>query len=289
MKPKRSSKAARTTTSELALVAEIASACRKAAPDAETFSFILGRLKKLVAFDAATVFLFDRDSKQLKETASLGHRVVALDFFNIDGGQGLTGWTAHSGKPTVLSDRTGRRDFNPDTDLASFLSVPLTVSDEVIGVINLGSNTPGAFGAEQADVMMTVANHIGLSLEKLAYQKKFEDLTRRTAKIIVCPDGAETITLPRQQILDLSKTIAVINHDINNSLSVLLGNLQCMLMEATTFEQKTLSRIKRMENATNKLRAINEKILELYNDIRSTAEDAGQDEPRDKEMAVRNV
>ncbi len=289
MKTKRPPKTARTKHSELGIVAEIAAACRKALPEAEIYRFILTKLKKMVAFDAGTVFVFDRETKALIETASLGPRVVALDFFSIDGGQGLTGWTAHSKKPTLLSDRSGRKDFDPDADFASFLSVPLTASDEIIGVINLGSNTPGGFSQEHADMLMTVADHIGLSLEKLAYQRKFEDLCRRTEKILINQGDMETRSVPKERLIEISETIAVINHDINNSLSVLLGNLQCMLLEKTTMDQKTLSRIKRMENATTKLRTANEKILKLYADLRAMSDETVPDEPGNNKTVVTNV
>ena len=257
-KPKSKDKLSKVLTAVL----EIVDLCRQGQPAADTYVDVLRWLGKLTSFDAATVYLFESSGGRLLEAASVGGTVEVLDFLKIENGEGLAGWTADSKKPILLADRTRHHDFDPDIDFASFLSMPLMVEEEVIGVINFGSRTTGAFSSDDVQLLSLVSAQVALCFEKLQYQKKYDttkdqldDLEAKLKHLQQQPTGLDPA--------ELKEKVGRINHDINNSLAILLGNVQCMLMQKTVVDQGTLSRLKRMERALMKINEANHTILQL--------------------------
>ena len=177
MKQKTKPKSKDRLSKVLTAVLEIADLCRQGRPTADIYVDVLRWLGKLTAFDAATVYLFDSPGGRLQEAASVGGTVEVLDFLNIEHGEGLAGWTADSRKPILLADRSRHHEFDPDKDFASFLSVPLIVDEEVIGVMNFGSRTAGAFGPDDVQLLSLVSAQVAIGFEKLQYQKKVDTVS----------------------------------------------------------------------------------------------------------------
>jgi signal transduction histidine kinase len=67
----------------------------------------------------------------------------------------------------------------------------------------------------------------------------------------------------RNEPENIRDLVSRVNHDINNALAILVGNVQCMLMQKQVIDQNTVSRLKRMERALEKISEANHKILEL--------------------------
>ncbi|UCG61699.1 MAG: GAF domain-containing protein [Candidatus Zixiibacteriota bacterium] len=254
----------------LSTINKIVDLCRRGEPSDVTFLKALEALKKLVAFDAATIYLCDPGSGQLRQVASIEGPVEILEFLSIEQGEGITGWTADAGKPVLLADRSRHHDFDPDTDYASFMSVPLMSAGKTVGVLNLGSKTPEAFSNDEVELVTLVAAQVAMSFENVLYEKRLTELKAdldRMQKQLRASDTRPPAGILVSEIKDL---VARINHDINNSLAILIGNLQCMLMEKTVADQKTLSRLRRMERALMKVNDANHRLLEL---IRMTSQD----------------
>jgi signal transduction protein with GAF and PtsI domain len=160
--------------------AEIIDLCRKKGPAEEIYRKALGKMKKLISFDSATVFVADTADGKLREAVTVGERVDILDFLSMGQGDGLAGWTAESGKPMVLSDRTNHHDFDPENDFASFMSVPLAVAGKITAVINFGSREARTYSAEDADVMACLGNQIALAFENIELEKEVSSWRRRS-------------------------------------------------------------------------------------------------------------
>lgn len=245
------------------VVSGIAEICLQHRSADEAYQQLLGKLKELINFDAATVFVATGDDAKLHQAASVGGVVEVLDFLSLERGDGLSGWTADSGRPIVLSDRSVHRDFDPAADYASFMSIPLVVNKDVVGVINFGSKKPGTYSSTDAELASLVVSQIVLALETLELRRQKKELERLLSELrSQLKEREPEANLPGRPE-NIREFIGRINHDINNSLAILVGNVQCMQMEKDIVNQKTLSRLKRMERALLKVNEANHKMLQL--------------------------
>ncbi len=88
-------------------------------------------------------------------------------------GKGLTSHVLRSGQallgtPEVLEEFRRRGDVHTvGTPSVSWLGVPLTVGDRVIGVLAVQTFTPGArYGERERDVLLFVSRQVGLAIER---------------------------------------------------------------------------------------------------------------------------
>ena len=73
-------------------------------------------------------------------------------------GEGVTGWVAQTGKPARVGDVTlDKRYVSVRRGVRSELAVPLEVQGEVRGVINVDSERPDAFSADDQELLQELA------------------------------------------------------------------------------------------------------------------------------------
>jgi signal transduction histidine kinase len=73
-------------------------------------------------------------------------------------GQGITGWVARTGKPARVGDvRDDPRYVAARLRVRSELAVPLEVEGEVRGILNVDSNRPNAFSADDQELLQELA------------------------------------------------------------------------------------------------------------------------------------
>jgi CheY-like chemotaxis protein len=81
---------------------------------------------------------------------------------------GICGYVAATGRSYVCSDvRSDRRYLPGLTNARSSLTVPLRFHDRVIGVLNVESDQPGAFGEEDRQFAEIFAHYVALALNIL--------------------------------------------------------------------------------------------------------------------------
>lgn len=147
----------------LAALAEIVTLVRESADPAAALSGALDRLAEAVAFENATFFLIDEAHGALVPVATRGEPIDLIPDVQFDLGQGLSSWVARSGRPVLLSDLRGDGRDGPPRP-GSFLSVPLVVQREAIGVLNAGSERPGAFTEADRDLFVAAGAALAASL-----------------------------------------------------------------------------------------------------------------------------
>ena len=250
-------------------VSELAQSVARMATENEhrsDISFLfLKKLKQVIDFDAATIYQYSEITRELEKVASVGSDVELLESLALDMGTGLSAWTADSNEPILIADRTKKRRFNPEEDYACFLSAPLVTNDELLGVLNFGSHTPNKFDDTDI-VVLKLVSAIYLPIKKLEQQKKYQKELEQSLDIF-----RDEITSISKKSIDINtvekiaKDTSAIIHGINNSLSIVLGNIQCILLSKDNFNQKTMARIKRIEEAAKRITESNQQILKLHN------------------------
>lgn len=248
-------------------IISIAASCRKPMLEKDNLIEVLQLIRGLVSFDAATLYLLDHEKDRLKETISIGGRVELLSFLTVGIGDGLSGWTAHRRKPVLLSERSSISSFRPDNGFATFLSLPLMAAENVIGVLNLGCTRPRAINDNEVKLLSLVADQMALSIEREHYRKQVASITGSLQQTRLQLRQASRGQRLEDHLNEVARLAARINNGINNALSVIVGNIQCLLCEKAPINQKTMSRLKRMESASMQVSTMNRKVLELYTQL----------------------
>lgn len=200
---------------------------------------------------------------RLKKVCEIGGCVDALPFLSIGKGEGLSGWAIHNRKPILLSDRS-RADSNFHDHYCTFLSLPLLAGKDVVGVLNLGDEKPHAIEKELLGSLMVAADFLALIIERtsLAYQLTLSSDREESCRIEVA--RLRELSLTQSQRSVLADLVVDINCKINNPLSVITGNVQCLVAEGAAINQKTLSRLKRIEQSAIQISSVNRKLLKMY-------------------------
>lgn len=255
--------------SELDPAAAIQQFCFRKAVDKTVLMALLMLVRNAVRFDSATLYLIDT-AGNWEELVSTGRPVEPLDFLPLGSGSGLSGWVAYSGRPVLLKDRTRSRHFSPETDLASFLSIPIPQTEQPIGVLNLGGEKPGLFNERHLEILEPVAAVLAPVLERAACGKLLDETTHRLTVALDKLEQAES-RLAAGGAGALAGAMISHVHEINEQLSIIIGNIDCLLVEPLQGNQGALTRLRRAEEAAVKLRACGRKLLRLTQPRNQTA------------------
>jgi hypothetical protein len=229
----------------------------------EDYAPLISWLKKQYDCDAASVYLLSAKS-EMKEVATFGDGVELVSFVSIGQGGGLSGYAAEHQEPILLTNRSPKRSFDPDTHCATFVSMPLPGFKKTIGAINLGWYPENAIDRETVDSFQDIAPFIGMALETRRAAYLVQKLTHKSNVAQTKSDNLAGLLDLSRKAGAISETASSINHQINNPLAVILGNIQCLLLEKPADNQKSLSRLRRIEKAALKISRVNQELTEIH-------------------------
>jgi diguanylate cyclase (GGDEF)-like protein len=156
--------------SEYDIVTEMGAVLRAELAPSEAVAQLLKLLADLVPFDRAAVYLHDPVLGRLEPFAVLGEPVDLIEGVAFDLGTGFSAWVAKRKKATLLTDlqRPPREGERP---LRCFLSAPVIVHGDLVGVLNLGQSEPRAFDDEHVRMATTVAAILGATLTRATAER----------------------------------------------------------------------------------------------------------------------
>jgi len=107
------------------------------------------------------VLLPDETSGDLVVRAVAGYPQEVVGF-RVPRGQGVTGWAFRTGQMQVVDDcsQDARYISVPTGANASEVAIPLVAQEQVIGVLDVGSNTVAAFSEDDLQLLVAVAGHV---------------------------------------------------------------------------------------------------------------------------------
>ena len=179
----------------------------------QALQLILQEAVRLMRASSGSVALINPNNSLLEINASTGLPPHAADV-KLRVGQGITGWVARQGKPARVGDvRHDPRYIMLRPGVRSELAVPLEVTGEVRGVLNVDSDRENAFS--QAD------------------QELLEELSVQAAKVIQNTWLFEQSRLKAR----LLETLVSVSQTINSTLNLdealpVITREACTLMEA---------------------------------------------------------
>ena len=143
--------------------------------EVQDLATLLNTVAKLVTdqfgFYHTGIFLINEteDHVMLQAASSEGgERMIARGHSLSVGTQGIVGYVAAQKKPRIALDVGDDAVFfnNPDLPMTrSEVALPLLVRNKVLGVLDIQSDKPQAFGTEDIDVLQTLSDQIAVAIE----------------------------------------------------------------------------------------------------------------------------
>jgi signal transduction histidine kinase len=247
----------------LEMMRELTSLARGQDDPCQIAAGILGSLRSWVGCDAATLFVINESTAQLEEAASIGERIDTLGFLAIGHGQGLAGWTSQANRPVLLSDRSGTIGFNPERDFGTFASLPLPSTLGALGALNLGWRKAQACDEPTFELLLVLADQVGLIVECSLCRQRQSSVQVRMAQVLRDREAQIPSEEFGRRLVTAREYASTLKFQINDPLSIIVGNAQCLLAEESILSQKHVSRLRRIEEAALRISSLNEQLREL--------------------------
>jgi len=131
----------------------------------EIYENILHHIKKTVDFNSASLMVMTEKKKKLKTVAQYNDGCNLIKGIHFKMGSGLSAWLAQKKKIICLPNihRGARHMHNP---IRSYISVPICLKDQLIGMLNLAHVNPNAFGDKEVRTL----KHLTQSLASQIYE-----------------------------------------------------------------------------------------------------------------------
>jgi serine phosphatase RsbU (regulator of sigma subunit)/putative methionine-R-sulfoxide reductase with GAF domain len=131
------------------------------------FAEVVQLIAETFEYDHVGIFTIDRDSGEVTFRASTDPAIQEHGL-DVSKGAGIIGWVAQFGEPVLANDVTKEPRFDFEDLLASTraeLAVPLKVEERIVGVLDVQSNEPDAFGRDDLFVLQTLADQVAIAVE----------------------------------------------------------------------------------------------------------------------------
>lgn len=206
----------------------------------EIQTLILDQLARVVPYDSAAVMLRDEGHGYLHVTEARGMILDDRDAGIVVDDSPLFNVMAAERHPVLIEDV--RQDARFDSlaqmgwDARAWIGAPLLVDNELVGVLTVGSNTPGAYDAEAAEVTFALANQASQAIQNARLFGEITNLAadlerrviERTAELSQEKERLEAvhqITLELTAMLDLDQIINRALAMVSTNMGVSRGSI----------------------------------------------------------------
>ncbi len=223
---------------------------------------LFGLLLKFVNFENATILYFSESIKKLELVSSYGEIFDLIEIIEFEFGKGLSSWLARKKKWLLLNNLKDKAIKLDSTQrISSFMSVPLILENQLYGMINFSHSQNNAFDKETLNNVQLIAPFLAALLSKNRY---IETLLKQTEEILqmhakMQDTHKELLELKRKEAI--SATVCSLNHEINNPLMIISGNIQ--LLKATESNQNIKKKLEQIDNQINRITLILSQLREI--------------------------
>src|SRR5215212_1673595 len=176
----------------------------------ELLETVVDRTRDVLHADVSSLYLLDRDGAYLTLAATNGLDRFQIGRARVPFGEGVTGQVAAEQQPLVIPDVKADarflwvRGIDQRRFVASMLSVPLSWHDQIVGVLNVQTERPRAFGDEDVAQLGAVADLLAGIIEKGRQQAEAE------ARVV----ALKAIDEARSEL------IALVTHELRTPLAI---------------------------------------------------------------------
>lgn len=173
---------------------------------------LLEKFDLLLPYSAATVRLWNEESRKIEPVACRNLDEEEWKAERWRGGRGIPNMVFESKAPRMVSNiQTDPRVLDPEFfrkhGLVSYLGVPLTAREEILGVLSFYTKEEHQFSHEEVEFLSTLASQAAVAIHNSQLYKKMADLAGDLAK--------------SNRIKD--EFLSVMSHELRTPLNVVMG------------------------------------------------------------------
>lgn len=131
----------------------------------------------------ASIMIVDGASGELVTRASYGLEAEFSKGARRRPGEGIAGWVAQRRQAVLLGEKLDGGDFaahfKPNRRITSSVSLPLSIGERVVGVLNVNRiNHPEPFGESHLEVLRMFGEHVAVVIDRAEMLERMGDRTR---------------------------------------------------------------------------------------------------------------
>jgi diguanylate cyclase (GGDEF)-like protein len=173
----------RRATQRLAVLTDIVKTANSILEPRKVIETIMTRVQQLIPSEAWSMLMVDEEKQELTFELALGEKGKDVSGFRVKIGEGIAGWVAQTGKPTIVNnaakDPRFARRFDTETQFRtrSILCAPLISRGRTIGVVQVINRRGGRFTQTDLDMLMTMVEPCAIAIENAILFQRTEQLT----------------------------------------------------------------------------------------------------------------
>jgi GAF domain-containing protein len=184
--------------------------------------------------------------------------------------------TLNSGWVYGVEDLEGLRQPSPlqqrlyENGVRSYAIVPLYMQGELMGTLNLESERPRAFSADDIAIAIEVAASLAVAIRQVRlYERAQQEIAERRRVEEQLREYASDLTLANAELDAFAHTVA---HQLRGALSpVVMASSYLLARRASSMDQKVLSTVQRIHDSGHRMNSIIGSLL-LLADLRTETE-----------------
>ena len=173
----------RKTTERLAILTDIVKTANSILEPRKVIDAIMAKVQQLIPSEAWSMLMVDEERKELTFELALGEKGKDVATFRVKIGEGIAGWVAQTGKPTIVNDTSkdprfaSRFDTETHFKTRSILCAPLISRGHTIGVVQVINRLGGKFSKTDLDLLLTLVEPCAIAIENAILFQRTEQLT----------------------------------------------------------------------------------------------------------------
>ena len=174
----------RETSRRLQVLGDIVSTANSILEPRRVLNVIMSQIQELIPSEAWSILLVDEATGDLTFEMALGEQGAAdLTTTRIKMGEGVAGWVAQTGEPTIVNDVKSDTRFQHRFDeltrfqTRAILCAPLTSRGRIIGVVEIMNRASGnRFTRRDMNLLLTMVEPAAIALENAILFQKTQHL-----------------------------------------------------------------------------------------------------------------
>lgn len=231
----------------------------------QVLTLVMAKTNELLGVEAGSVALLSEDGQELVFHASVGGDADVVKGFRMPASEGIVGWVVAHGESLLVPDVAQDPRHYVEVDARSgfktrsILCVPLIAKGTVIGAIEVLNKIGRPFDAD--DLRMTEA--LTLSAATAIENAKLFQREKQTLEKL---RRAQDELVRAQRLAALGQIGVTVRHEVNNPLTVILGNADWLLQELTDLDGELLRALEAIRANALRIRDILKKLEDIKTD-----------------------
>jgi diguanylate cyclase (GGDEF)-like protein len=171
------------TSKRLAILTDIVKTANSILEPRKVIELIMAKIQQLIPSEAWSMLMVDEERRELAFELALGEKAKDVSSFRVKIGEGIAGWVAETGKPTIVNDVSrdprfsGKFDSKTRFRTRSVLCAPLISRGRTIGVVEIINRQGGRFTRTDLSMLLTLVEPCAIAIENAILFQKTEQLT----------------------------------------------------------------------------------------------------------------